>query len=260
MFNEEAFFEKLKDKVADKPFFEQYKKLKSIANVLTYVFNIISILGFIFGAYYVADLLFDNFYVAISISIVLGYYFERLKRMSSEEFFQFLFIKSIFHKGWFILSLSLFIVSLLGTAYGLKKGTNTLSAPADIIAADDQAKAYEEKIKRLVNENTKLEKNKNQNGQIFWPSQKSIQANTKTIATLEKEVQRINQKTESYNDVLTSAHKKEVEITGWVFVGINIFFEFLFEICMAFIWYYYAISLMERRPLSYFIWTKTKSK
>ena len=246
-FSEEKYLQKVREKMDDKPFSVRYRKLKKMAVILSYLFAIVSAIGLIMLVFFKSKLIFQNFWLAVAIAAVFAYYFEKLKRMSSTEFYEYLFFKQRVHAGWLTLTIVIFIGSLLSSPLGLRKTNNELSAPADILAYNQQSKDYEAKVKSLNAANQKLSENKNSSGEIYWPSQKSIEKNTATISKYEDEIRRLNKITEEHNAVLTTEHREEVYMTGNAIMGLTALFEFLFECCMGFIFYYYARVDWERR-------------
>jgi hypothetical protein len=121
---------------------------------------------------------------AISWLVVIMFLFflEKIKRKSSSEFWQHLFFRQKFAKGWFGLSMFCLLVSLVSSGFGVKEGTENLSPDTELLFSDSLANEYQGKIALLQTENEEFKKQRNHEGVIYHRTQASIKENKKMIS------------------------------------------------------------------------------
>lgn len=245
-FDEDSFFETLHEKVKNKSFFQRYKGFRVTLTVLSYLFNIASALTASYAAYWLTRELTGSPTLSWSISLLFLFFLEKIKRKSSTEFWQVLFFQRQMAYGWLALSLACLAISLAGSAFGVKEGTEELGPGAELIAIDSSAQHYRNRIASLEADNLKLEQQRNAQGQIFWPAQQEKEQNKLMIADLQRRILDLDQKLEGHNETLSEAYQRDIKLTAWTLVYITIAMELLFELCIAWIWYYYFRSYVER--------------
>lgn len=251
-FDEEEFFTNLHNQVRNKSYFEKYKGFKTTLLWLSYLFNVISGLTASYALYWLMERIsgftvYGVSVLALGISMLFLFFFEKLKRKSSTEFWQVFFFNRKIAGGWLVLSLCLLVVSLVSSAFGTKEGVENLAPDPELVATDSLAMEYRARIASLEQENAELSKQRNSEGVIYYHVQSSIKQNKRMIADLNTRILELDKKLEGKNELLSAEYAAEVQLTAWTLVWINIVMDLLFEACIAYIWYYYYRSYVERR-------------
>jgi hypothetical protein len=245
-FDEDSFFEGLHEKVRNKSYFQRYRGFRITLTVLSYLFNLASALTASYAAYWLTRELTGSPTLSWIISLLFLFFLEKIKRKSSTEFWQVLFFQRQVAYGWLALSLACLGVSLGSSAFGVKEGTEELGPGAELIAMDSTAQDYRNRIARLEADNLKLEQQRNRQGEIYWPAQQEKEQNKLMIAQLSTRILELDKKLEGHNDKLSQQYQQDIQITAWTLVYVTIAMEILFELCIAWIWYYFFRSYVER--------------
>lgn len=248
-FDEESFFASLHHRVKNKSYFEKYKGFKTTLLWLSYLFNVASALSASYAVYWLTHQLTGFVSVAWIVATVFLFFLEQIKRKSSTEFWQVLFFQRQLAAGWLALSLFCLGLSLASSAFGVKEGTEQLGPGAELIATDSTAQEYRQQITKLEADNLKLEQQKNRQGEIYWPAQKEKEKNKAMIADLQSRIIELDQKLEGHNEELSAEYRQDIQLTAWTLVYVTIAMELLFELCIAYIWYYYFRSYVERKQV-----------
>lgn len=248
-FDEESFFSSLHHQVRNKSYFEKYQGFKTTLLVLSYLFNVASALTASYAVYWLTHQLTGIPTLSWIIAAVFLFFLEKIKRKSSTEFWQVLFFQRQLAAGWLALSLACLGLSLASSAFGVKEGTEDLGPGAELIATDSTAQEYRQRIAQLEDDNTRLEQQRNAQGEIYWPAQKEKEQNKKMIADLQSRILALDQKLEGHNEELSEEYRQEIQLTAWTLVYVTIAMELLFELCIAWIWYYYFRSYVERKKV-----------
>jgi len=251
-FDEEEFFNSLHHQVRNKSYFEKYKGFKTTLLWLSYLFNVVSGLTASYALYWLLERIsgftvYGVSVLALGIAALFLFFFEKLKRKSSTEFWQVFFFNRKIAGGWLVLSLCLLVISLVSSAFGTKEGVENLAPDAELIATDSLATEYRFRIAALEQENAELSKQRNHEGVIYYHVQSTIKQNKQMIGDLNTRILELDKKLEGKNELLSDEYAAEVQLTAWTLVWINIIMELLFEACIAYIWYYYYRSYVERR-------------
>lgn len=245
-FDETAFFENLHNTVKNKPYFEKYKDFKTTLLWLSYLFNLASALTASYAIFWLTKWITGIALVGYIVAVVFLFFLEKIKRKSSTEFWQVFFFRKQFAAGWFGLSMFCLALSLFSSGFGVKQGTENLAPSPELLAADSMATYYRKEIAKLEQTNERLTANKNKDGITFYKLYDAINANTATIADYTKRSTELEKKTDGKNDKLTASYMEEVTLTAWTLVLITLLMELLFEGCIAYVWYYYHRSYVER--------------
>lgn len=246
-FDEDTFFEKLHDKVRNKPYFEQYKNFKNTLVWLSYLFNIASALTASYAVYWLTERLTGVAVVGFVVAVVFLFFLEKIKRKSSGEFWQVYFFKKEFATGWFGLSIFCLLISLASSGFGVKQGTEQLAPDAALIASDSLANTYRAAVTELEAENKEFKKQRNHEGIIFHRTQSSIKANKKMIAAYQAHILALDKQLQGKNEQLSAAYAADVELTAWTLIWLTLLMELLFEACIAYINYFLMRSYIERK-------------
>ncbi len=248
-FDEESFFASLHHRVKNKSYFEKYKGFKTTLLWLSYLFNVASALSASYAVYWLTHQLTGFVTVAWIVATVFLFFLEQIKRKSSTEFWQVLFFQRQLATGWLALSLFCLGLSLASSAFGVKEGTEQLGPGAELIATDSTAQEYRQQIARLEADNLKLEQQKNRQGEIYWPAQKEKEKNKAMITEMQSRIIELDKKLEGHNEELSAEYRQDIQLTAWTLVYATIAMELLFELCIAYIWYYYFRSYVERKQV-----------
>lgn len=245
-FDEDTFFKNLHNQVKDKSYFEKYKGFKDTVLVLSYLFNLASMLTASYAIFWLTKWLTGLVIIAYIVAGVFLFFLEKLKRKSSNEFFQVWFFRKEIAVGWLGLSLCCLGISLFSSAFGTKTGTEELSPSTELIATDSTATAYRNEVTKLKKENEKLSSQTNHEGTIYYKLQSIIGQNTAMIADYNTRILALDKKLEGKNELLSTSYQDQVNLTAWTLVWITILLELFFEACIAYIWYYHYRSYVER--------------
>lgn len=246
-FDEETFFQDLHDRVKNKSYFEQYQGFKSTIVWLSYLFNAASALTASYAVYWLTNKITGISAVSWLVAVIFLFFLEKIKRKSSSEFWQSLFFRQKFAKGWFALSVFCLLVSLTSSGFGVKEGTENLSPDAELLFSDSLANDYKNKIIKLEIENEEFKKRRNHEGVIYHRTQAAIKENKKMITGYQVRVLELEKKLEGKNELLSENYSEEVKLTAWTLVYLTLLMELLFEACIAYIWYYYFWSYVEKQ-------------
>lgn len=245
-FDEEAFFDNLHNQVRNKSYFEKYKGFKTTLLCLSYVFNMASALTASYAVYWFINWITGMAIVGYIVAGVALFFLEQIKRKSSTEFWQVFFFRKQMALGWLMLSLFCLGASLASSGFGVKQGAEELAPDPELLQADSMVTYYTTEIAKLEAENEELRANKNSEGVTFYRLYGSINLNTATIADYRKKKMELEEKIEGKNELLTESYMEEVKLTAWTLVWITLIMELLFEACIAYIWYYFHRSYVER--------------
>lgn len=248
-FNEEQFFADLHHRVQNKSFFHRYRGFKTTILWLSYLFNTASALTASYAVYWLAQKVIGVETVSLMIACLFLFFLEKIKRKSSGEFWQVLFFRRKVAAGWLALSLLCFAVSLASSGFGVKEGTEDLGPSAELLARDSTAQDYRNQIATLQSDNERLEKQRNLQGEIYWPAQQEKKKNKELIAALQLRIIDLDLKLDGHNEELSASHQQDIELTAQTLVWITILMELLFECCIAWIWYYFYRAYVERQKI-----------
>lgn len=246
-FDEESFFESLHHQVKNKSYFEKYQGFKTTLLWMSYLFNLSSALTASYAVHWLTHQLTGISALSWGISLVFLFFLEKIKRKSSTEFWQVYFFQRQIATGWLVLSVACLALSLASSAFGVKEGTESLAPDPELVATDSTAQNYRAQIAKLEADNQRLEQQRNAQGEIYWPAQKEKERNKAMIADLQRRIIALDQKLEGKNELLTAEYQQDIQFTAWTLVYVTIAMELLFELCIAWIWYYYFRSYVERR-------------
>lgn len=246
-FDEDSFFQSLHNTVRNRSYFDKYKGFKTTVLYLSYLFNFASMLTASYAIFWLTEWLTGLVWLGYVVGGVFLFFLEKIKRKSSSELFQVLFFRKQIAYGWLGLSLFCFGISLAASGFGVKSGTDELSPDPELIAADSTAQAYRQEIAKLEAENAHLAKQTNHEGTIYYRLQSAMNKNTSMIEDYTKRVLKLDEQLEGKNELLSTEYELQVEETGWSLVGITILMELLFEACIAYIWFFYYRSYVERK-------------
>ena len=246
-FDEQVFFQALHERVRNKPYFEKYSGFKTTLLWLSYLFNFASALTAAYAVFWLSQNLTGLKVISWAVAAVFLFFLEKIKRKSSGEFWQAYFFHRQVASGWLALSLFCLGLSLASSAFGVREGTEDMGPGAELVAIDSTAQGYRERIASLEADNTRLQKQRNAQGEIYWPAQQEKARNKAIIADLQTRILELDKKLEGHNEKLSATYRKDLELTAWTLVCATIAMEILFELCIAWIWYYYYRSYIERR-------------
>ncbi len=246
-FDEQSFFQSLHHKVRNKSYYHKYKGFKNTLLAASYLFNVASMLSACYAVYWLTAWITGMVWAAYLVAAVFLFFLESLKRKSSTEFFQVYFFRKQIAYGWLGLSLFCLGISLASSTFGTKTGTETLAPDPNLIAADSTATAYRGEVAKLEAENALMKNQKDHTGTIYYRLQAVIKQNTAMIADYNGRILELDKKLEGKNDQLTDDYQNQVQTTVWALVLITIFMELLFEACIAYVWYFYYRSYVERK-------------
>ncbi|MEN0049977.1 MAG: hypothetical protein AAF806_23140 [Bacteroidota bacterium] len=262
-FDEDAFFESLHYKVKNKSYFEQYKGFKLTLLILSYAFNVASAISASYAVYWLVKWLTGYMWAGYIVAGVFLFFLESIKRKSSTEFWQIWFFRNKAAHGWLGLSLFCLGLSIVSSGFGVKQGTEELAPNPELVKADSLINHYSAEIAKLEVTNTDLRENRDQKGQTYYKLYPTLETNTKLIADYTQKKLDLETKLEGQNEKLSGAYMAEVKMTAWTLVLTTLLMELLFEACIAYIWYYYHRSYVERKQSKKNVYTKdiqSKSK
>ncbi|MEM9887048.1 MAG: hypothetical protein AAF849_14230 [Bacteroidota bacterium] len=245
-FDERSMLSDLHNKVKPKSFYHQHKAWKAFVLVLSYLFNLISVATTGLSAFLLVDLMGGSKALGIVIGILLVIALEVIKRKSSSEFWQVRFFRRRWATGWLILSLSIAGISIFSSSYGTKKGTTEFASDPELLAKSETLEYYYSEVEKLDKEIEDLRNNKNSKGVTFYKLYPTINKKTETVESYRTEIMRLESELEGKNEQLTDDYQQNIEITGWALVTVVVICEICFELCIAYIWYFYFRSYVEK--------------
>lgn len=249
-FDEEEFFSKLHHKVKNKPYYDRYRGFKNTVNILSHIFSVASALTSSYAVYWLASWAGASLWLSLVIGAVILIFMERIKRKASEETWQVYFFEGKLPIGWLLLSLALFGMGVFSSAFGAKEGTKDFAPLAQRVQSDSTAESYQQRIAALEKENKALSRQKNAQGEIYWPAQRQMARNKEIIVQYETRALALDEKREGKNENLLAERDKNVAFASRVLMIVQIFMELCFEACIAYVWYFYFRSYVERKRMN----------
>jgi len=249
-FDENSFFENLEERVVPKSYYQRNKDLKNTVLLLSYLFNLVSMLTASYLVFSLVHWLTGITLAAYSLAGLFLFFLEKLKRKSSSEFFQVWFFQKKIAVGWLVLSAGLLIISVASTFFGTTQATQDFAPDAPIILHDSTITSSRQELALLRGENEKLEQRVNSEGIIYWTAQKSIQANTERMKDIQSLLNSKEIRKAQKNDIIEENHFTHVQLTSATLAWITVILELLFESCIAYIWYFYYRSYVERKLIN----------
>lgn len=244
---EDTFYESIHEQVRNKPYYHKYIGFKNTILALSYLFNFASIITASYAIFWVSEWLTGNIWIAYLVSFVFLFFLEKMKRKSSNEVFQSHFFRNSIPMGWVCLSLFCLAISLSSSGFGTKEGVQTLSPDAELIAADSTANHYRQQVIQLEEENQKMSKQRDHTNTIYYRLQSVIKTNKEMIADYNTRILELDKKLEGKNDLLSNEYQEKVVTTAWILVSVTLLLEFLFECCIAYLWYFKFRVYVERK-------------
>ncbi|MEM8525897.1 MAG: hypothetical protein AAGG68_14760 [Bacteroidota bacterium] len=246
MFDERSMLEGLHKKVKPKTYYNKHKSWKAFLEVLSYVFNLVSVGTTGLAAYLLIEGMGGSKWFAVAVALALVLSLEVLKRKSSSEFWQIRLFRRRWAKGWLFLSLSIATISLLSSAYGTKNGSTEFASDPELIAKSETLQSYYATVEQLDKEIEDLRNNKDSKGVTFYNLNSAITKKTESVEEYRAEIMRLEKELEGKNEQLSGEYQNKVETNGWVLVAVVVVCEIAFEICIAYIWYFYFRSYVEK--------------
>jgi hypothetical protein len=249
-FDEDAFFARLHHQVKNKPYYERYRSFKQTVTILSYIFSVAGALTSAYAVYWLASWAGAALWLSLAIGGLILVFLERIKRKASEEAWQVYFFEGKIAAGWILLSLALLVIGILSSSFGAKEGAKDFAPLAQLITTDTTADHYHQRVAHLEAENLRLSRQRNAQGEIYWPAQQQMARNRQTIAQYEERILALDSKREQTNDGLQASHAANVAFASRVFMLVQIGMELCFEACIAWIWYFLYRSYVERQVTS----------
>lgn len=245
-FDDERFFQRLEEQVKPQSYFQKYKGFKNVILTLSYLFNIVSAFTASYLVFWCTKWLTGFVLAAYALSALFLFFLEKLKRKSSSEFFQVWFFEKKLAAGWLALSASLFAASVSSTYYGTDRATWDFAPPASVITQDSTLSSLYTKLVTTEGQITEARETR-WKGTTTRTSQKTIRELTKQKSALLREISEREQTKASKNERIETVHTAETKITAATLAWLAVLFEVFFECCIAYIWYYYYRSFIERK-------------
>ena len=135
-FDEQTFFNALHERLEEQPYHRKNKGLKNTVLAFSYILNIISALSASYLIFWLTETLTGITLLAYIIAAIFLFFLEKLKRKSSNEFFQVYFFEKRSAIGWLTLSFICFALSVSSTYFGAEQGTKDFSPEASTLPKD----------------------------------------------------------------------------------------------------------------------------
>lgn len=245
-FDEQAFFQRLEDQVKPQSYYHKYKGFKDLISTLSYLFNIISAFTASYLIFWLTQWLTGIAIVAYAFSAVFLFFLEKLKRKSSSEFFQVWFFEKKIASGWLGLSFMVFLASVASTYYGTDKATWDFAPPAPLVSQDSTLQSLYAQLE-ITEAQISEARGTKWKGTTTRTSQKTVKELSEQKTFILTEIGRRENGKDVKNDGITQNHTVQIKITASTLAWLTVLFEVLFECCIAFIWYYYHRSFVERK-------------
>lgn len=249
-FDEQTFFSNLQNRLQEQPYYRKNRGLKDVLLSLSYALNAISALSASYLIYWLTETLTGFTIVAYAVAGVFLFFLEKLKRKSSNEFFQvYFFDKKRIAVGWLILSLFCFGLSVSSTYFGTEQGAKDVAPKASTLLADATEKEIKQEIEKLETENDKYEGQTTKDGTIYFPLQRSIEQNKIMISSLRNRLIKKQEEREENDKNQKGEYLHKINLTATTLAWILVFLELIFECCIAYVWYYYYRSFIEWKKI-----------
>ena len=220
-----------------KSFCERTKWLKDTAFTFSFLINLLSIIAAFYGAYWAISFMGVPPAFAACLSITALILLEVAKRRSSDEVWDEYWKDRKFHFGWVTLSLTLFVISVSISSFGIWQGTQDFSEAPQAITSDST-------INMLNGEIAKTSKGIEEMSATRWKGTITQDAQM-AIGTFAKTQNRaltalLSQQSEIKNQNNNNKLKHELSAlkAAGIAVALYLLFELLFEACMSFCSHY----------------------
>lgn len=214
---------------------DRNERLRLVALVCSYVFNLASAVGMLYMAKYISSWYTTNLIGQWIIGGIVTLAFEWAKRETSDRFWDDFFrSKKPSAQMFFLNFIVIFGMSLGSAIMGYNQITKDYSPEYQAQQSNERIKELKADKKAIQEEDKIHMANKNKAGETYVRSQRKVEANENRLAkideTLEKEYAKLDQ--------LNAEGKSNFDgsVTGGIYTILIsiILFEFLFEICMRF--------------------------
>jgi len=239
-----AFIQALNDKYRQRPYYVQYKPMRLLALVASYVFNLFSALTASVLMFFMVEELIGNSIIAFGGTVISLSMLETAKRILASDICQRYFQFNIKISWNWLLLLALFALSIGCSFCGSKKLIGKFSTVYEAPAQPPIISSIERKILALQSQIEVAEKMTYRDGRTTIESREIILLLTSQIGDLEKE--KLTFQKDYFDETKTEelVHNTSIESRSFWFALVTLFFEICFVIC---VWY-----------LEYFDWRSWK--
>lgn len=243
-FNDARLFERLQHKFTPRPYFAQYRILRIVALVASYLFNALSAAT---AAALIYFFLFSMTGSVIGSAVLTGaglVTLELAKRETAGRLFNGVLQYGKFSAGLAAIVLLLSAASIASSFFGSKRAVVEFTAPAAVVNADSVTAPLQAQVSTIDQQIADARKTQ-WKGTTTSRSQRTIERLTRQRETILAELVRIRQRTDTRNDRTETEHQAQTKISAEQFALFTLACELLFILCAFYLEYYDQRSFAE---------------
>jgi len=239
-----ATFDALNDKFSVKPYFIEYRPLKTVLVGVSYLVQLVTV-AVSFIALYAILAPLTNAAAAGIISGLLLIAIEAVKRLTFaptvKNYLQFKKV-ALFS---LVLSVSMLCVSLWLTWNGSHETVYQLTAPPTLLSIQDATATDQDKVKGLTRQLSDIKKSQSWKGKLTATGQRSFNAIAKQLETIETRISAKETAIQAKNDAATMTHDKKTAGNAGALRYITLILDILLFVLLAWLEYYDYRSFAE---------------
>ena len=243
-FLNDRFKQRLENKYNQKPYFKKYGKIKTLAFLSSYFFNVFSTITASTLIYFFVYQMTQYWFPSLIVTIVFLGLLEVSKRVITTTLFQNIFQHNQIPILLVLATLTLTLMSIAFSFYGSKKIVLELSSKPSVINETDLVKPIEDKIKKIDFEIEKSRSTK-WKGVTTNTAQQTIATLSKQKSILENEIIRLRKRTNTSNDAIITNHNFATQLKSQHFAIVSFLLELFFLITISYCEFYDFRSYVE---------------
>jgi len=239
-----ATFDALNDKFSVKPYFIEYRPLKTVLVGVSYLVQLVTV-AVSFIALYAILAPLTNVAAAGIISGLLLIAIEAVKRLTfSPTVKNYLQFKKVALFS-LVLSVSMLCVSLWLTWNGSHETVYQLTAPPTLLSIQDATATDQAKVKGLTRQLSDIKKSQSWKGKLTATGQRSFNAIAKQLETIGTRISAKETAIQAKNDAATMTHDKKTAGNAGALRYITLILDILLFVLLAWLEYYDYRSFAE---------------
>jgi hypothetical protein len=244
-FDNERLFDRLGNKFTPKPYWKQYKALRSVVLGVSYLLNILSAVTAAALVYFFLMGMVGNMIVSAIITAVALFALEFTKRETSERLFVNVFQFGMYSRGLIGATLLLTALSVVSSYFGAQKVVQAGTPPPVLLDTDTETKALNNQLV-AIDAQIKTAQRQTWRGKITAPAMATIDRLTRTRNDVVSATLHERERIKSKNDATEANHTEGTTNNANRFALFTLLCEVLFLVCMCYCEYYDYRSFVEQ--------------
>jgi len=243
-FTDKRLFDRLQNKFKPKPFFQEYKVLRIVALVASYLCNALSAATAATLVYFFLFGVIGSAIAAAALTACGLVVLELSKRETSTRFFNALLQYGKFNAGLAAVILALSAASIASSYYGAQVAVVEFTPPAKLESAEALTAPLQAQLSAIDQQIAEARKTQ-WKGTTTSRSQRTIDRLTRQKETLLAEVVRTRARTDQRNDQSETKHQIKTTTNASQFAAFTLAAELIFLLCVWFLEFFDYRSFAE---------------